>query len=198
MIKPLTLLIIAGAFALGVESAAAQGGRQPAKPPGQGERQAAAGRGAGGDVVEERPITPAEIQAMFDSYALMQAQQQLKINDEHFPQFLTRFKTLQEVRRKALLERARVIQDLRRMLNNGNAKPDDAQIKERVKAITDLESKAQDDVRKAYESIDQVLDVQQQGKFRVFEENMERRKLDLVTRARAANRPKNRQQKNPQ
>jgi hypothetical protein len=29
-----------------------------------------------------------------------------------------------------------------------------------------------------------VLDVRQQAKFRVFEENMERRKLELVTRAR--------------
>ena len=32
--------------------------------------------------------------------------------------------------------------------------------------------------------IDQVLDVRQQAQFRVFEELMERRKIDLVTRAR--------------
>jgi len=35
-----------------------------------------------------------------------------------------------------------------------------------------------------------VLDVYQQAKFRVFEENMENRKLALVMRARQANRPK--------
>ena len=34
------------------------------------------------------------------------------------------------------------------------------------------------------------FDVQQQAKFRVFEELMERRKLELVMRARQANRPK--------
>jgi hypothetical protein len=36
-----------------------------------------------------------------------------------------------------------------------------------------------------------VTDVRQQAKFRVFEELMERRKLELVSRARQANRPKN-------
>ena len=45
---------------------------------------------------------------------------------------------------------------------------------------------------KAYDGIDQVLDVGQQAKFRVFEELMERRKLELVTRARQANRLKGR------
>jgi hypothetical protein len=48
-------------------------------------------------------------------------------------------------------------------------------------------------VKKAYDAIDQVLDVRQQAKFRVFEELMERRKLELVTRARQANRPRNQQ-----
>ena len=46
------------------------------------------------------------------------------------------------------------------------------------------------DVKKAYDAIDQILDIRQQAKFRVFEENMERRKLELVTRARQNNRPK--------
>ena len=46
---------------------------------------------------------------MFDSYALMQAQEQLKISDDQFPQFLARFKALQDVRRHTLQERDRVV-----------------------------------------------------------------------------------------
>ena len=49
------------------------------------------------------------------------------------------------------------------------------------------------ETRKAYDDVDQMLDVRQQAKFRIFEELMERRKLELVTRARQANRPKNQQ-----
>ena len=47
------------------------------------------------------------------------------------------------------------------------------------------------DVRDALAGIDQVLDVRQQVRFRLFEEQMERRKVDLLMRARQANRQRN-------
>jgi len=144
----------------------------------------------GGAPLEQPGVSPAEIQRMFDAYALLQAQEQLKISDEQYPQFLTRFKALQDVRRKALQERTRIIQDLRRLTND--AQPDDGQMKDRLKALQELEVRSAADVRKAYDGIDQVLDLGQQAKFRVFEELMERRKLELVTRARQANRAKGR------
>ena len=154
-----------------------RGGRQ-----GRQNRQAPAAEG----------VSPAEVQRMFDSYALMQAQEQLKISDAVFPRFLSRFKALQDVRRKALQERTRLVVELRQMVNQ--PQPDDAKLKERLKAVQDLETRAQVDVKKAYEAIDEVLDVRQQAKFRVFEENMERRKLDLVMRARASRNQANRKQ----
>ncbi len=45
-------------------------------------------------------------------------------------------------------------------------------------------------MKKAYEGIDELLDLKQRAGFRVFEELMERRKLELITRARQANRPR--------
>ena len=149
-----------------------------------------------GVVPDETTVSPAEIQRMFDSYALMQAQEQLKISDDHFPQFLTRFKALQDVRRRGLVERVRIIQDLRRLVNDPQG--DEAQIKERLKSLDELDARSDGEVRKAYDAINQILDVRQQAKFRVFEENMERRKLELVTRARQANRKQQQQQQRQQ
>jgi hypothetical protein len=137
---------------------------------------------------EEGGVSPAEIQRMFDSYALLQAQDQLKISEAQFPQFLTRFKALQDIRRQALAERGRRVNELRRQLNS--AQPDESAMSEQLKGLQDLETRSQADIRKAYDAIDQVLDLRQQAKFRVFEELMERRKLELVNRARQANRPK--------
>ena len=133
-------------------------------------------------------VTPAEIQRMFDSYALIQAQDQLKITDEKFPQFLTRFKALQDTRRRNMTERFRMVQDLRKLSND--AQPDETQMRDRLKALDELDVRSQTEIAKAYEAINQVLDIRQQAKFRVFEENMENRKLALVMRARQANRPK--------
>ena len=157
------------------QPAAAQRGR--ARPP-----------RAEGATADAPGVSPAEIQRMFDSYALIQAQDQLKISDETFPQFLTRFKALQDTRRRNMAERFRMVQDLRRLSND--AQPDEARMRERLKALDELDARAQADITKAYEAINQVLDIQQQAKFRVFEENMENRKLALVMRARQANRPK--------
>jgi Spy/CpxP family protein refolding chaperone len=155
---------------------------------------AAAQRGRGrpplsdGATADAPGVSPAEIQRMFDSYALIQAQEQLQISDEKFPQFLTRFKALQDTRRRNMAERFRMVQDLRRLAND--AVPDEARMRERLKALDDLDARAQTEIAKTYEAINQVLDIQQQAKFRVFEENMENRKLALVMRARQANHPK--------
>jgi hypothetical protein len=148
-------------------------GRQAQQPPGS---------------VDDPAVTPAEIQRMFDAYALIQAQDQLRLNDEQYSRFLVRFKSLQDIRRRALQEHTRLVVELRRLLMQGQ--PDEAQLKDRMTELQDVDSRSAADVKKAYEGIDQVLDVKQQASFRVFEEQMERRKIELITRARQANRPK--------
>jgi Spy/CpxP family protein refolding chaperone len=139
-------------------------------------------RGPGND----RNVSPAEIQTMFDGMALLQAQEQLKLRDDQFSQFLSRFKALQEARRRYQAERGRIIQDLRRLTSD--PKSDVMQLRDRLKALQDLEGRSPADIRKALDAIDQVLDVRQQAQFRAFEELMERRKIELVVRARQNNR----------
>jgi len=137
-------------------------------------------------------VTPAEIQRMFDAYALVQAQQQLALSDDLYPRFLVRYKALQDARRKALQEHTRIVVDLATLTRGGQ--PDEAQLKERIQALADADARGAADVKRAYDGVDQLLDVRQQARFRVFEEQMERRKLELVTRARQANRATQRQQ----
>jgi hypothetical protein len=67
-------------------------------------------------------------------------------------------------------------------------------LRDALKQLQDIDTRGEADALKAYEAIDQVLDLRQQAKFRVFEEQMERRKLELVTRARQANRLNRQQQ----
>lgn len=171
----LRCLALGGALAL---SAAAMSAQQ--RPNARG--------GAAPAGAEEPSVSPAEIQRMFDGYALMQAQQFLNITDDQFARFLPRYKTLQDVRRQSLNQHARAVNELRRLVNTPPI--DDGQLRDRLKALADLDTSSDAEVKKAAVAVDQVLDVQQQAKFRVFEENMERRKLDLVTRARQANRSK--------
>ena len=54
----------------------------------------------------------------------------------------------------------------------------------KLKALQELEARAGPDLRRAYDAVDQLLDIRRQARFRVFEQNMERRKLQLMLRAR--------------
>ncbi len=138
-----------------------------------------------GAAIEQPGVSPAEIQRLFDAYAVMQAQEQLQLTDTQYAQFVSKMKALQDVRRRHQQERGRVLQDLRRLVQQADA-ADDAQIKERIKELDDVDARAADELRRAYAALDAVLTPRQQARFRLFEEQMERRKIELLTRARAA------------
>jgi hypothetical protein len=129
-------------------------------------------------------ITPAEVQQMFDAYALVQAQQVLKLRDDQYPRFLTRLRALQAVRRRGENQRLRIINELRRLTQPADGQVDEAMIKDRLKSLNDLSASVATEIRQALNDLDEVLDVRQQARFRVFEEEIERRKVELVVRAR--------------
>ena len=172
-------LLVATAIAAALIGAAPQiaraQGRRVAPPP------------APGPLVEEG-VSPAEIQRLFDAYAVMQAQQELQLSDDQFPRFLTRVKALQDVRRRGQMQRGRMLQELRRL---SQVPGQDDALRTQLKALNDLDARVATEVRQALDGVDQVLDLRQQARFRLFEEQMERRKVDLLMRARQANRLKN-------
>lgn len=133
-------------------------------------------------------LPPREVQRLFDAYVLMQAQERLGISDAQYPQFVQRLKALLDARRQTLLSRTALIQELSRGTTDqpGSLPLDDAGIKERLERLRQLDDKGAADVRQAYDALDQVLDLRQRARFRVFEEQMERRKVELLTRARQA------------
>lgn len=130
-------------------------------------------------------LRPAEIQKLFDAYLVMEAQQTLGLNDQQYPPFLTRLRALQDVRRRHLMARATLIADLAR-LSGPRAAGDEGVLKERLAAFQELESRNAAELRKSYQDLDALLDPRQQARFRVFEDQIERRKLELMLRARQA------------
>jgi hypothetical protein len=164
---------LAAAIAVSSGAGFAQGGgqREPAPP-------------AAADTV-----SPAEIQRLFDAYVAMQAQQALQLSDEEYPKFLARIRALQAARQRGVADRGRVLQELRRILNSQPI--DENQARVQLKALDDVDTRTAADERAARAALDQLLDVRQQLRFRLFEEQMERRKMELVLRAQQASRPRN-------
>ena len=148
-----------------------------AAAPQQGSEDRAARRDA--------PTGPAgDIQRLLDAYAIMQAQEYLGLTDQQFPAFVSRLRSLQETRRRIELSRLGLLRELERMSRGAEVADRDRDLGDRLKALREYEVRSVVDLHKAYETVDQVLDLRQRARFRVFEEEMERRKLELLMRAR--------------
>ena len=128
-------------------------------------------------------LTNSELVDMLDTYAIVQAQAALQLNEAQYAQFVTRLKRLHQIRRQNGRQRNQILQDLRRLTQE--ATPDETTLRARMKALEEHDIRAADELRRAYEAMDEVLDAKQQARFRLFEDRMERQKLDLLMRARS-------------
>jgi len=169
-------MLVAAIF-VGIAAEATATPPQQSQPP---QAQRGAGRAARADL-----SGPAEVQRLFDAYIVIRAQEALNLDDAQFTAFLPKLRALQETRRRNDQAHNQMVVELGR-LTAPNASFDEAQVREKLKALLDLEGRAAGELRRAYDAIDQALDVKKQARFRVFELQMERRKLDLVLQARRA------------
>jgi hypothetical protein len=186
---PRVIGVVLGTFVLGfmgsVVAVSAQGAASPPERPqrqrpGQGMGN---GLGQGRGIGQAERVDAAELQRLFDAYQVMQAQDVLQLDDSQFGLFLPRLKLLQETRRRGEQARQRIVIDLARMTSPA-ASVDEGALKDRLQALQDLEVRNAAELRRAYDGVDQLLDIRRQARFRVFEQNMERRKLQLMLRAR--------------
>ncbi len=176
-----TLVLIA-ALVVGAPAFAQDPQGAPQNPPPQG----------GGPLpgLDGGDLRPGEIQRLFDAYLVMETQQALQLTDQQYPQFLARLRTLQETRRRNQQERGQLMGQLQRLTNpRATARAEESMLKERLTALQELDARTAAEMRKAYGALDEVLDVRQQARFRVLEEQIERRKIELLMRARQQNRP---------
>ena len=151
---------------------------------------AVAAPGARGQGVTPEPtperLPRAEVLRLFDAYAVVQAQEALGLDNASYGTFVSAYKGLLESRRRHREQRVRMIADLARTVRHSGGSPDEAQVRDRLKALQDHETRAAAEVAQALDAVDRSLTVVQRAQFRVFEEHMEQRKLELLSRARAA------------
>jgi len=153
----------------------------PTPPPaGRGQRAAGAGRaGRAGLPAITANMTPQQLQGFIDTWEQIQAIDILKLTAEQSQNFIGRLQRIQAIRRKQMQEHHRLMAEMVLLLNaNPAAKPED--IDTHVKALADARETEAADLKKAYLDLDAVLTPWQRGKFRQFEDQVERRKIELL------------------
>jgi hypothetical protein len=128
-------------------------------------------------------LPAAEVMQLFDAYAVVQAQEALGLDNAQYGAFVTGYKALLETRRRHREQRTRLLAEVARMVR-GRAPADEDRIRDRLRAVRELDTKAAAETALAVEAVEQPLTLVQRARFLVFEEQMERRKLELLSRAR--------------
>jgi hypothetical protein len=148
---------------------------QPAQQPPQPQQQT---------LPIDQPISPAQIQKWFEAFTVLQAQDRLQLSETQYFKFVQRLKALQDTRWAHQQAHQRMLNDLRKLTNPQTGSNDEGAIAERLKALKDEDAAAVVDVNKAYDGVDETLDMRQQALFRIFEDQVEQQKLELLIRAR--------------
>jgi hypothetical protein len=177
------VVVTAGTAGTADAQPAGQPAQRPIPPGGRGEAETA-------DVLPD-PV----LANMLDTYAIVEAQKALTIADERYGTFAARLKKLQDIRRRNQRQRHQMVRELAKMAGpRAVVQADDAVIRAQLTALREHDERAAVELRQAYDALDEVLDTRQQARFRMFEEQIERRKLDLLVRARERARQKQQMQ----
>ncbi len=140
-------------------------------------------------------MTPAQVQRLFDAYELVRAREMLDLDDEQYPQFVASLNALQKARRETQQQRQRMLRELNRLARQPGT--EESILEERLERLRAHDRESADVLEQAYDGIDDVLNVRQRVRFRMFERQMERRRLEMLQRARRRNatpQPNNRPQ----
>ena len=180
-----TLLLTSAGIASAKEPASPrkQGGRQAQAPPDPGQKG-----GKNGGLKNPPPgdsMSPVYIQQMFDAMAVMEAERFLPLSAEQYPNFVQRLRRLHEARMQFSRRRTKALNELRG-LTGAQAQPDvpDSLIDAKLKDLAAAELDGAAAVRKALDDLDMGLSMRQRARYRLLEENVERRKIDFLTKVR--------------
>jgi hypothetical protein len=176
----LTLVLVGGASG----TLAAQD--PPASPPAQ--RPAARGARAGQAPAGNPQQVSRIVHELLDLLAVQRVRPRLQFSREQWPQFLQHFQDLQSLRRQHRITRVRLIGELRQ-LSRPDALTDPAALIAKTKAVDDLEVTWIQEEARAMAAVDQVLTVLQRARLRVFEEDMELYKLELIAQVKGRGAP---------
>lgn len=147
-----------------------QGNPKPPLPPGGGPND---------------QFSPAYIQQMFDTMAIVEGERFLSLTPEQYPVFVQRLRQLQEARMQGNRRRGRVMNELRGLVGP-QAPPDvpDSAIEAKLKELATADAEGYAGIHKALDALDAGLSPRQRARFRMLEENVERRKIEFLTKVR--------------
>jgi hypothetical protein len=133
---------------------------------------------------ETRPRRSArqDVEGLMEAYVISKLQEALELSDQQFAEMVVAQKKMSEHRQNFRRERQKVLEQLRRLLGSPDAHDDE--IAPLLKRLGDLREELNSSERRDYEAIDTILDVRQRARYRLLEQEIQRRFQQMVREIR--------------
>jgi hypothetical protein len=147
-------------------------------------------RGGMPPVPPDGALLPGEVDRILEAYVITEAQRVLQIGNEQYPEFFRRMQHLQNLQRMHRNQRQRAIVELRQMIRPNFPPAEDAVLMTKIRELDDIDAQFQMRERQALIAVDVILQPLQRAHFRVFLQQVEIRKSELLRAAQGgAGRP---------
>lgn len=121
------------------------------------------------------------VEDLFDAVEMNDAGNFLQLRDDQYGQFVPRLRRLQALRRQHMMQRRQLIEQLRRLVRQ-QPPAEDALLEAPAKQLDEFDRQAAAGLLAARAQLDEILNLRQRALLRMFDEVMERKKLEIVTR----------------
>jgi hypothetical protein len=139
---------------------------------------------------QEQPRRAAreDLEGLMEAYVISKLQESLELSDQQFAQMVVAQKRISGHRREHRNKRQKMLQQLRRALNDPGTEDD--QIADMLNQLKQAQVDIEAQQRADYQEIDKILGVRQQARYRILELEIQRRFQQMARQVRDRQRPK--------
>lgn len=130
----------------------------------------------------------ADVEGLMEAYVISKLQDALELTDEQFAQMVVAQKRISEHRWDYRRERATVLQQMREELQSTDGREE--RLASLLARLDELQRGFEDQEREHYRAIDAILDIRQRARYRVLEQEIQRRFQQIAREIRERRNPR--------
>ena len=140
--------------------------------------------GLGATAVAQDDLGPnqTEVERMMEAYVLSKIQESLELDDDQYGRMAVAQKNLQQARREYRRDRMSVLRKMRQTLRQNRG--GDEELTDLLGQLETLKDEFAAKEKAGYDAIDDILDVRQRARYRILEQEIQRRLQQMLRRVR--------------
>jgi Spy/CpxP family protein refolding chaperone len=130
----------------------------------------------------ERRAGGQDVEGLMEAYVISKLQEALDLTDDQFAKMIVAQKKLGEYRRSYRRDRAATLQQMRQALRSAESREE--RLESLLNQLEERQLSFENQQRSGYKAIDAILDIRQRARYRILEQEIQRRFQQMIREVR--------------